>query len=245
MVRHAAAIGSDFCTVRVVSRTRDTGDYISVGRYPVELRLATPGDLGEIYELLDEAAVWLRSKNTDQWERPWPTAEARDRRILAGLQSGETWIVRDGLAPVATITIVAEANPAVWSDLSPACDLSERAVYAHRLVTARRYAGSGLGSELIDWAGGYGRRLYGARWVRVDVWRSNLALHGYYRKRGFRPCGSCADPCYPSGALFQKPVSAISQPRFPRFADPYSPLRPARRWHDQIGAPDILCSDGR
>jgi hypothetical protein len=39
--------------------------------------------------------------------------------------------------------------------LSPphACDLAERAVFVHRLITARKFAGSGLGAELIDWAG--------------------------------------------------------------------------------------------
>ena len=214
----------------MVSHTLDTGDYVSVGGYPFELSLATPGDLDEIYELLDEAAAWLRDKGTEQWERPWPSRGERDRRVLDGLENGNTWIVRDNATPVATITIATKANPEVWSDPSPEYDLSERAVYAHRLITARKYAGLELGSELIDWAGLHDQRLYGAQWVRVDVWRSNLALHDYYLKRGFLPCGSCADPYYPSGALFQKPVLAIRQPSFPRFAATFSPqfLRPPR-----------------
>jgi hypothetical protein len=215
-----------------------------VGRYPFQLHRAAPGDLDEIYELLDEASSWLRGKNTNQWERPWPSRRARDRRILAGLQSGETWIVRDGADPVATITVATRPNREVWSDLSPDCDLSERAVYAHRLVTARRYAGLELGAELIDWAGLYGQRLNGARWIRVDVWRSNLALHTYYLKRGFLPCGTCADPYYPSGALFQKPVSAISPPSYPRLAETFSSFSPPA-WRTQFGNLNILCGDGR
>ena len=67
-------------------------------------------------------------KGTDQWERPWPTREGRDRRILAALERGETWIVRDGAIPVATITITTRADPEVWSNLDPQCDLSARAV---------------------------------------------------------------------------------------------------------------------
>ena len=51
------------------------------------------------------------------------------------------------------------------------------------------------------------------------MWASNLALHNYYMKRGFRPCGSCADRHYPSGALFQKPVAPITQPSFPWFVE--------------------------
>jgi len=81
------------------------------------------------------------------------------------------------------------------------------------------YAGWGLGAELIDWAGLRARREYGAKWIRIDVWTTNTALHGYYLKRGFEPCGSCANPAYPSRALFQKPVSAIRKPGFPLFAE--------------------------
>jgi len=201
-----------------------------VGGYPFELRLGAPGDLDDIYELLDDAAAWLRSQDTDQWERPWPSRGARDQRVLDGLENGNTWIAWDDATPVATITIATKANPEVWSNLNPECDLSERAVYAHRLITARKYAGLELGSELVDWAGLHGQRLYGAQWVRVDVWRSTLALHDYYLKRGFLPCGSCADAYYPSGALFQKPVQAIRQPSFPRFTATFPPrlLRPPR-----------------
>ena len=88
-----------------------------------------------------------------------------------------------------------------------------------KFFTSRKYAGLGLGAELIDWAGLRGQRLYGAKWVRIDVWRTNESLHNYYLKRGFEPCGFCANPAYPSGALFQKPVSAIRMPSDPQFAE--------------------------
>jgi GNAT superfamily N-acetyltransferase len=193
-----------------------------VGRYPFQLRLATPTDLIAIRYLIGEASAWLRTtKNTDQWKKPWPSRSARDARVLAGVENRATWIAWDGGAPVGTITIAARPDPVVWSRLNSECRLSENAVYAHRLVIARKYAGLELGAELIDWAGLYGERRYGARWVRVDVWRSNAALHDYYQARGFKPCGECADPHYPSGALFQKPVVAITEPSFPRFADTF------------------------
>ncbi|HZI74749.1 MAG TPA: GNAT family N-acetyltransferase, partial [Gemmatimonadales bacterium] len=169
----------------------DTGDYVSVGSYPFQLRLATSGDLNGIFRLLDGAAAWLRTtKDTDQWERPWPTREARDARVRVGVENGETWIVLDGYVPTGTITIARKPNIDVWSDLDPGCRLSDRSVYVHRLITARNYAGlAGLGSELLNWAGRKGQRLYGAQWIRIDVWASNLALHNYYMKRGFRSCG--------------------------------------------------------
>jgi len=179
-----------------------------------------PGDLHEVRRLVHQAAEWLtRSKNTDQWAKPWPTREARDQRLLAGIRHKRTWIVWDDGVPAATVTIATRPEPEVWSQPDPECNLSEPAVYAHRLITARDYAGRALGAELIDWAGLRGQRLYGAKWIRIDVWTSNTALHAYYQERKFKRCGSCPDPRYPSGALFQKPVAAIRKPCFPQFTE--------------------------
>jgi GNAT superfamily N-acetyltransferase len=186
----------------------------------MRIELARTRHLDAILGLIDEASTWLRDyKETDQWATPWPTRKERDNRVLKGLQNGKTWIVWDGDTPAATVTIATAHNPAVWSEPACTCDLTERAVYAHRLITARKYTSWGLGAELIDWAGLRGRRKNRARWIRIDVWTSNTALHGYYMKRGFQPCGTCADPAYPSGALFQKPVSAIRRPGSPLFAE--------------------------
>jgi GNAT superfamily N-acetyltransferase len=171
--------------------------------------------LATVLRLIDEASAWLRTKGTDQWAKPWPDKDSRDARVLKGLKVGRTWIVWDGRTPAATVTIATHPNAAVWS--KPECDLSDRAVYAHRLITSRDYAGWGLGAKLINWVGLRGRREYGAKWIRIDVWTSNRALHGYYMRRGFEPCGHCADPAYPSGALFQKRVAERTELDTPLF----------------------------
>jgi energy-coupling factor transporter ATP-binding protein EcfA2 len=44
-----------------------------------------------------------------------------------------------------------------------------------------------------------------------------VALHDYYMKKGFERCGTCPDPDYPEGALFQKSVSNIVIPTSPLF----------------------------
>jgi GNAT superfamily N-acetyltransferase len=216
-----------FLALLVVPHRPDEGDYVSVRRYPFVLRLATPENLHEVRRLVCEAGEWLRGKGTDQWAKPWPTREERDQRVLAAVENRKTWIVWDREVPAATITVTGRANRAVWSKPSFECRLCEPAVYAHRLITARKYAGSGLGAGLIDWAGLRGQRVYDAQWIRIDVWNSNTALHQYYQLRGFRRCGSCADPGYPSGALFQKPVGAIRKPAFPQFTESVANLEAA------------------
>ena len=174
---------------------------------------AEPTDehLNAILGLIDEARGWLPSKGTDQWRRPWPDKKQRDARVNRALVLGATWLVweiacgKDILA--ATVTVTGKPNPAVWSPLD--FNLAERTVYAHRLITARRYAGWDLGAELIDWTGWRGRRNYGARSIRIDVWTENEALHGYYMKRGFERRGACHNSGYPSGVLLEKLISKI------------------------------------
>ena len=181
----------------------------------------TSEHLNAILRLIDEAKEWLPSKGTNQWREPWPDKKQRDARVSRALELGATWILwenlRDKAILAATVTVTGKPNPAVWSPLD--FDLAERTVYAHRLITARRYAGWDLGAELLDWTGWRGRHNYGARSIRIDVWTENEALHGYYMKRGFERRGICHDAAYPSGMLLEKPISKISYPMNPQFID--------------------------
>jgi GNAT superfamily N-acetyltransferase len=169
----------------------------------------TEEDLQVVLGLIEDARRWLATKGTDQWANPYPDADRKLARVKERIKRGETWIVWHGNVPAATATIVTKRNIQVWSPEACECDLSDRAVFVHRLITARDYGGLGLGAELIDWAGIRGRNSYGAKWIRIDVWNTNIELHKYYMSTGFERCGTCEHPRYPSGALFQKPVSAI------------------------------------
>jgi GNAT superfamily N-acetyltransferase len=179
-----------------------------MGEPPPTVRLATERDQTAIIALLDEAAAWLRTKDTDQWARPWRTEEDRRARISRDLRAGKTWIVYDGDAPVATFTAGHEHNHQeipVW----PECARHQPAVYVCRLTVHRSHAGRGLGAALLDWIGMQARQRYGAKWIRVDVWTTNDDLRAYYLRQGFQLYADSADPGYPSGALFQKPTDGI------------------------------------
>ena len=186
---------------------------------PMQIVRATAEDMTIILGLIEEASEWLQAKGLDQWKEPWPDRAQRDARVLRGLENGKTWLVRDEGIPVATVTMATRHNGKVWTKPECTCNLGERAVYVHRLITARSHAGRGLGGELIDWAGRRARRDYGAKWIRIDVWTSNIALHDYYLKNGFQQCGWCADPTYPSGALFQKLAAQIGENDTPLFTE--------------------------
>jgi GNAT superfamily N-acetyltransferase len=176
-----------------------------VGESPLVLRRAGRRDHDVIIDLIDAAADWLRTKNTDQWAQPWPSAADRAHRINHDLIAGNTWIAWHGGTPAATITADRAENP-IW----PARIRRDPAVYVSRLVVSRGFAGRRLGAALLDWAGLQARRTYRARWVRVDVWTTNIALHTYYEQQGFAFYGyGEASVNYPSAALYQKTTEDI------------------------------------
>jgi GNAT superfamily N-acetyltransferase len=179
-----------------------------MGDPPPTVRLATERDEVAVITLLDEAIAWLRTKDTDQWAKPWRTEEDRRARISRDLQAGKTWIVLNGDSPIATFTADRQHNHPeipVW----PAWTREQPAVYVCRLTVRRSHAGHGLGAALLEWIGLQARQGYGAEWIRVDVWTSNDELRGYYQRTGFEHYADSEDPEYPSGALFQKPTDGI------------------------------------
>jgi GNAT superfamily N-acetyltransferase len=176
--------------------------------WPLVLLRAEPTDqaMAIIIGLIDGAEGWLRARGTDQWVKPWPTRADRDGRIQTSLRQGMTWICWDRDIPTATLTADPDHDPYWASEHSPP---SRTAIYVHRLVVARGYAGMGLGGSLLDWAGRTGRLAHGAQVLRVSAWTTNDDLHQYYDSQGFAWRGNHADDGYPSGARFEKLTSVI------------------------------------
>jgi hypothetical protein len=192
--------------------------------FRIALAEATDDNLNAILRLIRQASGWLKDMGTDQWQNPWPNREGRDARVWRGLEVGATWIVWAGERPAATVTVAQNPNMEVWKNAN--CNRGDPAVYAHRLIIDRQFAGFGLGAQLIDWTGLYGQSRWEAEWIRIDVWSTNKGLHEYYMNKGFEPCGIAPDPDYPSGMLFQKPVLKISEPISPLFTEAKAPLNP-------------------
>lgn len=183
-----------------------------MGGYPFALRLAVPGDLDEVRGLIREAAQWLRrSKNTDQWAKPWPNKAGQRERILNDLLKGKTWLAWDGPTAVATITVdtedpLDENEQPVW----PTHNRRGRALFVRRVIVSRNYAGLGLGAALVDWAADVAKRDHQAAFIRVDVWTTNRDLHAYYEGQDFTRCPGRDPwelPNYPSQALFERTVN--------------------------------------
>lgn len=198
------------------------------------IRRADKGDREKIIELYDEAARWLSSKGIDQWAVPWPSRQARERRVDQGIAHGKTWLVCDGPRVAATVTVYEQDSlgllpsvyrgsgvmvPDLWRTVPGLAQ--EPAHYLYRLIVARSYEGHGLGSRILDWVGDRAARDQ-ADWVRLDVWTTNTALHDYYQHRGFEHVYTVGDHLLsaidlagcPSAALFQRKAKRVESAPF-------------------------------
>ncbi|MEV5280709.1 GNAT family N-acetyltransferase [Streptomyces sp. NPDC052811] len=136
---------------------------------------AVPADLPKLLAFREEAATWLGGLGTDQWRRPYPAD-----RLLATIEAGTVFMVRDGEETAATITLTPEAEDGLWSR----AELSEPSMFVNKLTVARTHAGKDLGGRLLDWAGDRAYRS-GATWLRLDAWTTNEPLQRYYLRHGF------------------------------------------------------------
>ncbi|MFH8684564.1 GNAT family N-acetyltransferase [Streptomyces lydicus] len=141
----------------------------------MKITTAQADDVATLLAFREEAAAWLTRIGTDQWQRPYPA-----ERLLATIQSGTVFMVRDGDATAATITLTPEAEEGLWREQ----ELGEPSMFINKLTVARTHAGQNLGGRLLDWAGDRAYRA-GAKWLRLDAWTTNEALQRYYLQQGF------------------------------------------------------------
>lgn len=163
---------------------------------------ASLADAAEILRLRHEAEEWLEQRRIVQWGRGFLRAvDVRDQ-LLAG-----QWYVSRGKGDLRAALRLLWSDEAIWQHENT------RAAYVHGLVIDRRYAGRGLGAELVRWAEGQAGRADVAV-LRLDCVESNSRLRRYYADLGFREVGrrDFEEP-WPSAVLLEKPIVAGSESR--------------------------------
>lgn len=168
------------------------------------LRRAVPADVDRLLIWRRETAAWLAAAvRSDQWSTPYPR-----ERLEMWVERGDTVMasLSPNSEPVATITVSAWADPALWT----AEDLRVPARYLYKASVIREHAHRGIGRCLILWARNRAAS-EGVDVVRCDVWTTNLRLHDYYKAQGFRHLRTV--PAVTSGALFEIP--AVVTPGLP------------------------------
>ncbi|MFI6689175.1 GNAT family N-acetyltransferase [Streptomyces sp. NPDC050485] len=146
-----------------------------------------------------DAAAWLQPRGIDQWSLPFPA-----EHMAQSIARGEVYLIKETQAgdAAATVTLDREADDLLWT----ADERREEAMYVHKLTVDRAYAGVGLGSRILDWAGDRAAQ-EGAKWLRLDAWTDNPRLQAFYLELGFQHVRTVDAPATGgSGWVAQRPA---------------------------------------
>lgn len=169
------------------------------------LRPAVHDDLASILNLRQEAERWLRERGVEQWTDSW--SEHARKLIATNLAEGKTYVIAAEDDPDRITATVTLNGPDLdfWTE----DDDLESASYLYKLIVSREAAGSGLGDAILNWASERAAAS-GKRWLRIDVWRDNHGLQGYYLKRRFEHVRTVERDWRKSGAIFQRPAGSVT-----------------------------------
>lgn len=161
------------------------------------VHLRTEAERRWVHHLRDQAEEWLRSKGIDQYqvsERAKLAHGDIDKRFDRGEFVG--WMVDGDIKAVVALT---SHDPDFWT----AEEMDDPVVYISRFLVAEH--GRGWGAQLL--AAIIEREAQrGARYVRLDCWKTNTQLHEHYKRQGFTHLRTEEVPGRMSGALFQRPI---------------------------------------
>ncbi len=145
-----------------------------------QLRQARPEHLLDILSLLLDASKWLETKGTTQWDYYRKDLEGNAGEVVESMENGNTFVVEKEGEVIASLTLEPKASEFdfdLWGNEAK----DEGAMYLHRLVVLREYAGKGIGAALMKWAEAYVKR-EGKNKLRFDCLASNEGLNHYYQQ---------------------------------------------------------------
>lgn len=141
---------------------------------------ATEADQQDIQELLLKTAQWLESRGSKQWSA---LLDGHDVHGTAeAIAAGNVFVFRLDNELAGMVILFWE--PTAWDLGLWASEEPRQAVYLHRLAIARKLAGSGLGSQILEWALS-GIRFPGREVMRLDCMAGVGALNKFYQGHGF------------------------------------------------------------
>ncbi|SDM30843.1 GNAT family N-acetyltransferase [Sediminibacillus halophilus] len=144
-------------------------------------RLAEASDLDSVLSLLQQAGRWLQTKNTTQWDYYVTDLQGNTAEVKESINRHHTYILESGRKAIASITLddsPSEWDYSIWGEKA----IEVPALYVHRMVVHRDYAGKNIGGRLMEWAREVAKEK-GKKCIRFDCLASNSGLNQYYQKR--------------------------------------------------------------
>jgi len=141
----------------------------------VEIRRARLSDLHVVVEIVHEAVAWMKGFG----ESLWTDAEVRPEAIETDVATGNHYLVHRDDCVLGTF-LMQDSDPDYWPEAA-----TGEALYLHRIVIRRAFAGAGHSRAIRDFAEAEARRR-GISYLRLDCDRERAGLNTLYAKLGFR-----------------------------------------------------------
>lgn len=136
--------------------------------------IVTRGDISIAVDIMREAAAWLLNRNMPLWR----LEDLTEEKVLAGLTPENACVGWVGDEPAAAM-IFQWNDPFFWPHAI------RDSAFIHKLSVRRRFAGTGVVEQLVDWAKEEAARR-GRRYLRLDTAGDRPKLCACYEHLGFR-----------------------------------------------------------
>ncbi len=130
-------------------------------------------DLPVIFQLFEAAIAFQKKNNYIGWK------DYDQKFLIADVENGQLFKITKG-TEIACIFSICYQDPLIWREKENA-----DAIYLHRIVLNRDFAGQQWFTKVLDWAKGYAKQK-SLKYIRMDTWANNFKLIDYYRSHGFR-----------------------------------------------------------
>jgi ribosomal protein S18 acetylase RimI-like enzyme len=140
---------------------------------PYRVDNASPDDLPFICELFEQGIAFQKSRNYIGWNS-YDTNYIRkdiDGKLLFKI------IVEENILCVFSICF---NDRLIWRDMEKG-----DAVYLHRIILNRQFAGSKAFEKVLEWSIRFARDK-GLKHIRMDTWADNSRIIDFYKGYGFR-----------------------------------------------------------
>ncbi|NLT57156.1 MAG: GNAT family N-acetyltransferase [Actinomycetales bacterium] len=161
------------------------------------LRTCDEGDRKLLHDLRRKSEEWLAAKGVEQYQGVW---SARAHTQIDKLLDERRFVALcDGADRTLAVGALVGPDMDFWTE----DDDLHTAWYIARLMVNTH--GTGAGATLLDGVA-LAAAMDGRKYLRLDCWRTNIALHGYYETKGFYKVRLVEVSHRKSGALFQRSV---------------------------------------
>lgn len=151
----------------------------------IACRKAKESDLSRIMEIIEDAKVFMREFDMDQWQNGYPNEDV----FRQDISLGECYVaVYD--SEIAGVMVVSTVPEVCYEEIVGQGWLTDKQTYMtiHRMAVSKKYRGKKIAERMISFAEQICMEK-DRKSLRVDTHKKNLAMKSFLEKQGFSYCG--------------------------------------------------------